>query len=129
MILFRALPFIQMLFILTTQLLASHGSVVQSANLSLNPTIQTLDDVDSNANTLPNDSLQPTPVKIELNNPPPTLLYPDKLPKFIEQKGGQNNTKKKKRRKRREKSKERKKVMVEIKWKRKIIRPRIIKWN
>ena len=109
MILFRALLFIKMLFILTTQVLASHGSVVESANLSLNPTIQTLDDVDSNANTLPNDSLQPTPIKIELNNPPPTLLYPDKLPKFIKQKGDQNNTKKKKRRNRSGKSKRKQK--------------------
>ena len=61
-------------------------------------------------NTIPsNESLYPTPSPIELINPSPTLLYPDKLPKFIKQKDDEHKSKKKSKKKRNKKKRSKKK--------------------
>ena len=84
-----------------------HVSSDENDSMSLHPTIQALYDTKSTIS--PNESLYPTPSKIELSNPPPTLLYPDKLPKFIQQKDDKHkNKKKRKKRKKKHRKKNRK---------------------
>ena len=91
-----AFYFIQVFSLLTKQLIWCEDIFIDNASNNENANennSKSLYPTSAHNYNSPNNSLSPTPITTELINPPPTLLYPEKLPKYIEQRDDINKEK------------------------------------